>query len=96
MFIVLFQITWICLDYSCDLVYVLDIAIQLRTGYLENGLLVFNTKKLAQHYGFSQRFVFDLLSLCPFDLLYLITLKMEPLYRFTRFFKAYRAKQCYR
>lgn len=41
---------WIAFDGFSDLVYLLDIAIQFRTGYLEQGLMVCDASKLAGHY----------------------------------------------
>ena len=44
----------------------------IPVGYLENGLLVTEVKKLALHYVKSWWFVLDVISLIPFDFLYLI------------------------
>lgn len=43
---------------------------QSRTGYLEQGILVRNSRKLARHYVSSYAFKLDLLSLMPTDLSY--------------------------
>ncbi|XP_054709775.1 cyclic nucleotide-gated cation channel alpha-3-like [Uloborus diversus] len=64
---------WLSLDCTCDLLYVLDIAVHCRTGYLEQGLLVKDRCKLIQNYASSISFKLDLLSLLPTDLLYLAT-----------------------
>lgn len=61
---------WYTLDYICDLVYLLDMVANSRTGYLEQGILVRNTRKLAQHYLSSIAFKLDLASLIPTDLAY--------------------------
>lgn len=37
---------WITLDYLSDLVYVIDMGVRLKTGYLEHGLMVRDTKKV--------------------------------------------------
>lgn len=55
-------------DSFSDLVFLLDIAVQFRTGYLEQGLMVYKTKKLAKHYVGSKPFYFDMFSLLPTDL----------------------------
>ena len=103
---------WRVLDATADTIYFLDIAIQFRTGYLEQGasfrrrspfqigffssvgLLVYNQKKLAINYVRSSRFLFDLLSLTPLDLLQL-KFGWIPILRFPRFFKVYRTFQLY-
>ncbi|XP_078487188.1 cyclic nucleotide-gated channel alpha-3-like [Ciona intestinalis] len=87
---------WVIMDYSCDFIYVLDIFVSTRTGYLESGLLVFDSKRLAKHYFYSKYFVLDVLCLLPLDLLYFTIGAFEPLIRFPRFLKLYRAKQFYR
>lgn len=84
------------LDYLSDFLYAVDILVQLRTGFLENGMLVCQTMKLVKNYVFSKRFFLDILCLAPVDLAYLTTGKMLPVYRAPRFLKAYRAKQFYR
>lgn len=64
-------IRWFCLDYSCDLIYTLDIVMQFRTGYLDEGVLQTNPTKLRIHYVNTTRFYLDCLSLLPLDFLYL-------------------------
>ena len=81
---------WFVADGLCDCVYVLDVFIQLRTGYLERGLVVYSSQKLALHYTRSKYFVIDLLALLPLDLLQL-AVGIHPILRFPRFLKAYRA-----
>jgi hypothetical protein len=39
---------WITFDILSDVIYILDIVAQLRTGYLEQGLMVLDAVKLAQ------------------------------------------------
>ncbi|XP_067132520.1 cyclic nucleotide-gated channel alpha-3-like [Centruroides vittatus] len=65
-------VTWYCLDYLCDSIYIFDMGLHARTGYLEHGLLVKDTRKLSAKYFKSYQFKLDLLSLAPTDLLYLI------------------------
>ncbi|CAL8081661.1 unnamed protein product [Orchesella dallaii] len=85
---------WIMADAFTDLVFLLDIAVQFRTGYLEQGLMVYKTKKLARHYIGSKPFYFDLCALLPTDLcqLYFGT---NPMFRFPRFLKIYRTYNYY-
>ncbi|CAF4027319.1 unnamed protein product [Rotaria sp. Silwood2] len=85
---------WEIIDYLADAIYFLDIAIQFRTGYLEQGLLVYNHYKLAMNYVHSSRFIFDIISLTPLDLLQ-IKFGSIPILRFPRFFKVYRTFQLY-
>ncbi|XP_071944936.1 cyclic nucleotide-gated channel rod photoreceptor subunit alpha-like [Antedon mediterranea] len=87
---------WFTVDYLCDLVYVIDIVVQLRTGYLEQGLLQRNELKLRNHYLYSWKFPVDLVSLTPLDFLYLIEAdQFHTMVRFPRFFKVYRARMWY-
>ncbi len=85
-----YEIMWFTMDAFCDLIYVMDILVQLRTGYLEKGLIVFNSKKLALHYLKSHYFILDFLSLLPLDVLQLY-LGIHPVIRFPRFIKVYRS-----
>ena len=85
-----YEIIWFVTDGVCDLVYLMDIAVQLRTGYLERGLIVFNAAKLAKHYIYSKFFIIDMLSLLPLDLVQLF-IGIHPIVRFPRFLKAYRS-----
>lgn len=80
---------WFVADGVCDAIYLADVAIQLRTGYLERGLIVYDAKKLARHYVRSASFRLDLLSLAPLDLVQIYA-GIHPLLRFPRFLKCYR------
>lgn len=70
----------------------MDVVVQLRTGYLEQGLMVYDDKKLAAHYLRSRAFLLDLAALIPLDLLQL-RFGTHPLLRFPRFFKV-RPQSC--
>ncbi|CAN7986252.1 unnamed protein product [Ixodes hexagonus] len=83
---------WFVADGFSDLVYLLDIVVQFRTGYLEQGLMVCEARKLAGHYVRSRPFLMDLVALTPLDLLQ-FHFGVTPLLRFPRFIKVYR---CYR
>ncbi|CAM2700574.1 unnamed protein product [Rotaria socialis] len=85
---------WEIIDYVADAIYFVDIAIQFRTGYLEQGLLVYDHYKLAMNYVRSSRFIFDIISLTPLDLLQL-KFGSIPILRFPRYFKVYRTFQLY-
>lgn len=81
-----FSLLWVFFDFVSDMVYFWDIVVQFRTGYLEQGLMVLESKKLVHHYLNSREFLFDAVSLTPLDFL-LSRLKRQPLFRFFRFFK---------
>ncbi|VEN51356.1 unnamed protein product [Callosobruchus maculatus] len=85
---------WLSCDLASDVVFVLDLAVQLRTGYLEQGLMVFDSRKLACHYLKSRAFLLDLAALCPLEMLQ-FRLGWHPLLRFPRFLKVYRAVNYY-
>lgn len=84
-----FESLWFAADALCDLVYLLDVVVQMRTGYLERGLIVYDAGKLVRHYVCSRDFVLDVASLIPLDLIQ-IYVGVHPLIRFPRFVKAYR------
>ncbi|KAM7348990.1 cyclic nucleotide-gated ion channel-like isoform 4-T10 [Cochliomyia hominivorax] len=85
---------WFICDTLTDIVFIFDIFVQLRTGYLEQGLMVYDDKKLMSHYVHSRDCFLDFVSLVPFDLLQL-KMGSQPLLRFTRFFKVYRSVRFY-
>ncbi|XP_014253581.2 uncharacterized protein LOC106668912 isoform X2 [Cimex lectularius] len=85
---------WMTCDIFTDIVFILDIVVQFRTGYLEQGLMVYDTKKLAGHYMESNSFLLDLITVFPLDLLQL-NLGIKPLLRFPRFFKVHRVYHYY-
>ncbi|XP_004681539.1 PREDICTED: cGMP-gated cation channel alpha-1 [Condylura cristata] len=61
---------WLLFDYISDLVYLLDMFVRTRTGYLEQGLLVKEEFKLIEKYKSNLQFKLDVLSVVPTDLLY--------------------------
>jgi hypothetical protein len=91
----LFESYWKITDALSDIIYLIDVIVQFRTGYLEQGLLVYNSKKLAINYVKSKQFLFDIFSLAPFELIeYKLNFSM-PILRFPRFFKLYRLVELY-
>ncbi|KAM4047347.1 cyclic nucleotide-gated channel alpha-3 [Anomaloglossus baeobatrachus] len=86
-------ILWIVLDYSADLIYIMDTLVRFRTGFLEQGLLVKDAKKLKEYYSKTVQFKFDMLSLLPTDLAYFKVgfkypeLRFNRLLRFARMFE---------
>ncbi|XP_053311156.1 cyclic nucleotide-gated cation channel alpha-3 [Spea bombifrons] len=84
---------WLVLDYTADLIYILDTIVRFRTGFLEQGLLVKDAKKLRVHYSKTLQFKLDMLSLLPTDLAYFKVglnvpeLRFNRLLRFARMFE---------
>ncbi|PNJ08615.1 CNGA3 isoform 2 [Pongo abelii] len=78
---------WLVLDYSADVLYVLDVLVRARTGFLEQGLMVSDTNRLWQHYKTTTQFKLDVLSLVPTDLAYLKVGINYPEVRFNRLLK---------
>jgi len=86
-----FETIWLMLDLLSDVVYLVDIVVQFRTGYLERGLIVYDSAKLALHYVRSSNFVLDVLSLAPLDYALKPYIATHPLIRFPRFLKSFNA-----
>ncbi|ELK03650.1 cGMP-gated cation channel alpha-1 [Pteropus alecto] len=61
---------WLIFDYLSDVVYLLDMFVRTRTGYLEQGLLVREKLKLIEKYKSNVQFKLDVLSVVPTDLLF--------------------------
>ncbi|XP_058390489.1 cyclic nucleotide-gated cation channel alpha-3 [Diceros bicornis minor] len=78
---------WLVLDYSADVLYGLDVLVRARTGFLEQGLMVKDTKRLWNHYTKTLHFKLDLLSLVPTDLAYFKLGMNYPELRFNRLLK---------
>ena len=84
------KIAWFLLDYFCDAIYALDIAISARTGYLEEGILVTDPKLVCMRYIRSAEFFADVASLLPTDILY-AAFGPLPHLRLNRIIKAYKS-----
>ncbi|XP_028164639.1 cyclic nucleotide-gated cation channel subunit A-like, partial [Ostrinia furnacalis] len=61
---------WFFLDYLCDAIYLIDTVIHVHEGYLEQGLMVKDSKMLRRHYLKSDSWRYDLISLLPTDIAY--------------------------
>ncbi|CAH1263159.1 CNGA1 [Branchiostoma lanceolatum] len=57
------------LDMVVDLVYLADIAVHFRTGYLDDGILVTDLTSLSRHYRSQWEFRWDLVSMLPVKVL---------------------------
>ncbi|XP_056607150.1 cyclic nucleotide-gated cation channel alpha-3 isoform X2 [Triplophysa dalaica] len=82
-----YTILWIILDYSSDVIYYMDTFVRSRTGFLEQGLLVKDEKKLRDHYKTIPQFKYDMISMIPTDLVMLKVGFNNPELRFNRLFK---------
>uniref|UniRef100_A0A3B4Y2L0 Cyclic nucleotide gated channel subunit alpha 3 n=1 Tax=Seriola lalandi dorsalis TaxID=1841481 RepID=A0A3B4Y2L0_SERLL len=78
---------WIFLDYASDIIYYGDTFVRARTGYLEQGLLVKDSKKLRDNYRTTSQFKYDVISMIPTDLLFLKFGFNNPEFRFNRLCK---------
>ncbi|KAA3677709.1 cyclic nucleotide gated channel alpha 3 [Paragonimus westermani] len=85
-------IVWMCLDYLIDLIYLADIFVGTRTGFLEQGLLVRDLKQLQRAYAKRRQIIADILAVIPTDLLYLVPVLGQDAawLRFNRMLKVYR------
>ncbi|XP_054610663.1 cyclic nucleotide gated channel subunit alpha 2b [Dunckerocampus dactyliophorus] len=77
-------ICWLVLDYLSDIVYIMDTCVRLRTGFLEQGLLVKDHTKLRDNYVRTLQFKLDVASILPTDLVYFHTGIHTPQLRFNR------------
>ena len=84
-----YELRWFIADGVADIIYIVDIFVQMRTGYLEMGMLVGDTRLLLAHYIKSRMFIWDLVSMTPLDLIQFY-IGVHPIVRFPRFVKVYR------
>ncbi|KAM4536235.1 cyclic nucleotide-gated channel alpha-1 [Odontesthes bonariensis] len=81
---------WFFIDFASDMVYILDMIFRTRTGYLEQGLLVKDEKKLRERYLMSFQFKLDMISMIPTDLFFFVfgvtfpEIRLNKLFRFNR------------
>ncbi|KAM6150185.1 cyclic nucleotide-gated channel alpha-1 isoform 1-T2 [Erethizon dorsatum] len=84
---------WLICDYASDIVYLLDMFVRTRTGYLEQGLLVKDKQKLIEKYKSNLQFKLDVVSVIPTDVLYLKLgwnypeIRLNRLFRISRMFE---------
>ncbi|XP_047525066.1 cyclic nucleotide-gated cation channel subunit A-like [Pieris napi] len=62
--------SWFALDYLCDAIYLIDTAIHMHEGYLEQGIMVRDARMLRQNYMKSDWWPYDFISLIPTDIAY--------------------------
>nr|CAB3232020.1 cyclic nucleotide-gated channel rod photoreceptor subunit alpha-like [Phallusia mammillata] len=88
-------IMWLPFDYLCDIVYLLDMIVRQKTGFLEQGLLVKDQKRLKQAYRQDFQFYLDAASILPTDLGYIVfgihrlELRFNRVLRFPRMFECF-------
>ncbi|CAJ1079829.1 cyclic nucleotide-gated cation channel alpha-4 [Xyrichtys novacula] len=75
---------WLTLDYLADLMYIIDMVITVHTGYLDQGILIRDIYQLKKRYLHSKRFLRDVVSLLPTDLLYFVFGIQTPMVRINR------------
>ncbi len=83
------QLYWMILDYTADILYILDIIFNFHTGFLEEGVLQTDPIRLRHHYMNTTRFYIDCLCLLPLDILYL-SFGFVSIFRCFRLVKVYK------
>ena len=90
---------FLLLDVFADIYYVLDLVVQLRTGFLHQGYLISTISSLSKQYILVDKAIlFDVISVLPLDYLLLINSHISPYYniiiglRVLRFLKYYRIR----
>ena len=83
---------WWVFDSFADLIYLLDIFVNCRVGFFEEGILVREPKLACKRYIMSWRFLLDVVSILPLELLY-FKMGIKPILRFPRLLKTYKSQQ---
>ncbi|XP_074660482.1 cyclic nucleotide-gated channel alpha-3-like [Tubulanus polymorphus] len=86
---------WYSMDFLCDAVYLFDMIVRFRTGFLEQGQLVRDTVKLKRNYAKLKNpiFILDVLSMIPVDIFLLVIDKYSPATRMNRLLKFPRVRE---
>lgn len=82
---------WWVLDSVSDFIYLADIVINCRVGFVEEGILVKDPARACKRYLKSPTFFLDVLSVLPLELLYFRT-GVQPIFRFPRLVKVYKSQ----
>ncbi|CAB3408502.1 unnamed protein product [Caenorhabditis bovis] len=78
---------WFAADYSCDLIYLLDMLfIKPKLRFTRGGIQVRNSKETVRHYLMTRTFKLDILSILPTDIFYFIV-SSSPIFRLNRLLK---------
>ncbi|VEL07181.1 unnamed protein product [Protopolystoma xenopodis] len=85
-------VAWMSIDMCIDIIYLMDIFVGIRTGYLDQGLLVRDTALLRRMYLHRRDFFMDLVSILPTDVAYMLPgLSIQSAWvRMNRLIKIYR------
>ncbi|MFH4973714.1 hypothetical protein AB6A40_000423 [Gnathostoma spinigerum] len=65
----IYGLLWLIVDICMDLIYLFDMFVASRTGFLEQGLLVRDIPRIRKLYLKSTQFKIDMISLLPLDLI---------------------------
>ncbi|KAM8821383.1 cyclic nucleotide-gated channel alpha-4 [Eudromia elegans] len=84
---------WLGLDGLCDVLYLLDMAARLHTGFLEDGILVTEPARTRRHYLCSWALAWDAASVLPTELLRPWLALPVPALRFNRCLRAARLRE---
>uniref|UniRef100_A0A183E2K0 Cyclic nucleotide-binding domain-containing protein n=1 Tax=Gongylonema pulchrum TaxID=637853 RepID=A0A183E2K0_9BILA len=91
-----YWIAWVVVDFIMDSIYVFDMFVRSRTGFLEQGLLVRDIPRIRKLYFKSMQFKLDILSVLPFDLILSIALlRPMPYLRFNRIIRYPPSVECF-
>ncbi|XP_053710559.1 cyclic nucleotide-gated cation channel beta-3 isoform X2 [Synchiropus splendidus] len=78
---------WLLVDYTCDLIYIVDmVVIQTRLQFVRGGDIVCDKKEMRENYMTTERFKMDVISLFPMEVFYYFT-GVNSLLRFPRLLK---------
>ncbi|XP_051054066.1 cyclic nucleotide-gated cation channel beta-3 [Phodopus roborovskii] len=84
---------WIITDIICDIIYLGDILlIQPRLQFVRGGEIIVDSNELKRHYRSSTKFQMDVISLMPFEVLYIFfgfnpILRTNRILKYTSFFE---------
>ncbi|CAL2036748.1 unnamed protein product [Caenorhabditis brenneri] len=93
------RLAWICADILMDLIYVIDTFLNMRMGYMDQGLVVRDAEKVTKMYWASKLYRWDFLSLVPLDYLMGWPIPIKdfrglPVVRINRLIRFRRARDC--
>ncbi|NXF36026.1 CNGB1 protein, partial [Nyctibius bracteatus] len=78
---------WLLTDYTCDLIYLLDLLVfQPRLQFVKGGDIISDKQAMKENYLKSERFKMDVVCLLPLDIFY-FEFGINPLLRFPRCLK---------
>ncbi|GAU93144.1 hypothetical protein RvY_05128-2 [Ramazzottius varieornatus] len=90
-----FRTTFTVLDYTCDFIYVCDMVASFLSGFLENGIVLREPRRLWHKYRTSSKTKLDILSLLPTDICFIFTgyRVPYPIVRINRLFRMHRLSE---